>query len=779
VLQYRNDDGNTGQNLSESVLTPSDVNPTDFGKLYADPVDGYVYAQPLYMANLAIPGQGTHNVVFVATEHDSVYAFDADGNASTRGTPLWHDSFIDTAAGITTLSPSDVFGVSAIFPEIGITATPVIDQASGALYVTTVTKDIENGVKHIVQELHALNVTTGAEMFGGPVVIADTTVNSDGTYTFNSGPVVAGTGDGSTGGVLHFNALTQNERAALTLNDGVVYLSYTSHADTPPNHGWILGYSAETLQPTAVFNATPNGSDGTIWGSGEGLAVDVQGNMYFVTGNGTFDTTLDPTTGLPIDGDYGDSIVKIAVDPTSSPSHPNVNGWGLKVVDYFTPSNQQALNAGDLDIGSSGPLLLPATATGPQVVIAAGKEGTIYVVDTDTGKMGEYSASRNNVYEAIPSQLNGLYGSPVYWNGFVYFGPARDAIKAFQLEADNMLIPTPASASPETFSYPGPNPAISADGSSAGIVWAVDQGAAGVQGTAVLHAYAAANIGDELYSSAEEGSRDQAGGAVKFAVPTIANGMVFVGGEYYLTIYGLLAAVPPPPSSLVATTQPPPFVTPGSPFGLTITVENASGDPDTAYIGQVSVGLVSEPAGTSLGGTLTVTADRGVAVFSGLTLDQLGIGYRFKAIAGSLSTTLIDPVTVAYPPTVVAEKVLFAGAGSHRHVFGFRLKFSEALDASRAQSVSNYVVTQLVSRRPDVLTEPVAVRVRYRPARNVVILRLVRRAAFTGGGEIVVNASPPDGITDVDGEFLDGRGHGVPGVDGVFFISRKARRITE
>ncbi len=277
VLQYRNDDGNTGQNLLETALTPGNVNPTDFGELYQYPVDGYVYAQPLYMANLTIPGQGTPNVVFVATENDSVYAFDADGNVGVNGTPLWHDSFIDPAAGITTLDQADVFGVSDLVPQVGITATPVIDPATGALYVVTKTKNVEDGVEHIVQELHALNVATGAEMFGGPVTIADTTVNPDGSYTYNSGPSVAGTGDGSINGVLTFNALSQNERAALVLNGGVVYLSYSSHGDTYPNHGWILGYNAQTLQQTAVFCTTPNGSDGTIWGSGEGLAVELAG----------------------------------------------------------------------------------------------------------------------------------------------------------------------------------------------------------------------------------------------------------------------------------------------------------------------------------------------------------------------------------------------------------------------------------------------------------------------------------------------------------------------
>jgi len=555
VLQYRNDSGNTGQNLLETTLTPSNVNPTDFGKLYQYPVDGYVYGQPLYMANLAIPGQGTHNVVFVVTEHDSVYAFDADGNVGPDGTPLlWHDSFINPAAGITTLNQADVFGVGDIVPEVGITATPVIDQATGALYEVSKTKDIENGTEHVVQELHALSVATGKEMFGSPVVIGDTTVNPDGSYTYNSGPSVAGTGDGSVNGVLTFNALSQNERAALVLHDGVVYLSYSSHGDTYPNHGWVLGYSAQNLQLTAVFCTTPNGSDGTIWGAGEGLAVDSQGDMYFVTGNGTFDTTFDPNTGFPIDGDYGDAVVKIAVDPSTSPSNPNINGWGLKVLDYFTPSDQETLNENDTDFGSGGPLLLPATATGPQVLFAAGKEGTIFVIDTDTGKMGEFDPNQNNIYQEIQGQVGGMFGTPVYFNGSVYYGPVGDYIKAFQLQANNMLSTSPTSTSPENFGYPGLNPAISADGSSDGIVWATDNTAVASQGPAVLYAYDATNLGNELYNSSDSGARDQAGGAVKFAVPTVTDGMVYVGGEYALTIYGLIGGVtiPAAPSNLTA-----------------------------------------------------------------------------------------------------------------------------------------------------------------------------------------------------------------------------------
>ncbi len=543
-----------------------------------------------------------------------------------------------------------MFGVNQIVPEIGITATPVIDPAAGALYVTTTTKDVEAGVEHVVQELHALDVATGAEMFGGPVVIADTTVHSDGTYTYNSGPSVLGTGAGSTGDVLEFNALTQNERAALVLDNGVVYLSYSSHGDVPPNHGWILGYDAQTLKLAAVFNATPNGSDGTIWGSGEGLAVDPQGDLYFVTGNGTFETTLDPATGFPIDGDYGDSVVKIGVDPGSSAAHPNVNGWGLKVLDYFTPSDQQSLNDHDTDFGSGGPLLLPATASGPQVVLAAGKEGTIFVLDTDTGKMGEFHADHNSVYQEIQGQIGGMWASPVYFDGSVYYGPYGDAIKALPLEASNMLGASPTSHSTEVFGYPGTNPAISADGAADGILWSIDATAAGSDGPAVLRAYDASNLANELYSSMDDAARDQAGSAVKFSVPTIADGMVFVGGESSLTVFGLLTGVPAPATLLALTTEPPAFVEPGGSFGLTVTVEFASGGVDSAFSGQVSISLADNPGGALLGGTTSVTASGGVATFSGLTINQPGAGYRIEAVSGSSGTILSAPVTVAFAP---------------------------------------------------------------------------------------------------------------------------------
>jgi hypothetical protein len=332
VLSYHDDNSSTGQNLNETVLTPGNVNSNAnlFGKLFAVGVDGQVYAQPLCVAGVNITtgaNQGAHNVVYVATEHDSLYAIDAD-----NGTVLWQDSLLHAVHGgtVTTVPSSDV-NVGNISPEIGITATPVIDAGTGTLYVEAKTKEVASDGTHYIHQLYAINLADGSFMDGGPVVIADSIGD-----TYVSGPTVQGTGAGSSNGTVFFDALRQLDRPGLTEANGNIYLAFASHGDNSPYHGWVLSYSASTLQLNGVFNTTPNGSDGGIWQSGGKLAVDAQGNLYFETGNGTFDTTLN-SAGMPNKGDYGDSFVKIVVDPTTSPTNQNVNGWGLKAVDYFTP----------------------------------------------------------------------------------------------------------------------------------------------------------------------------------------------------------------------------------------------------------------------------------------------------------------------------------------------------------------------------------------------------------------------------------------------------------
>ena len=494
AFTYHNDNARTGQNLQETVLTPANVNSGQFGKLFSLPVDGYVYAQPLYMENVSVPGSGFHNLVFVATEHDSVYAFDAD----RAGAAIWHVSFINPAAGITTVPSGDV-GTNDLVPEIGITSTPVIDPAAGTIYVLAKTK--ENG--QYFHRLHALDITTGAERPGSPVITTAT---------------VAGTGDGSQNGQVTFNPLRQHQRSALLLSGGMVYIASASHGDNSPYHGWVLAYDANTLAFVSAFNATPNGGLGGIWMSGGGPAADAAGNLYVITGNGTFDANLG---GL----DFGDSF--LALSPL------------LAETDFFTPFNQAQLDAQDLDLGSGAPLLLPDQAVPPaHLLLSAGKTGDIYLLDRD--HMGHFNtANDGQIVQKISGQINGLFSNPAYWNGAVYFGARPDRLKAFAL-VNGRLSQTPTSSAPTSFGFPGATPSISANGATNGILWALQTDAFGSNGPAVLHAYNATNLAQELYNSAMVSPRDTAGAAVKFTVPTVANGKVYVGTHASVDVYGLL-----------------------------------------------------------------------------------------------------------------------------------------------------------------------------------------------------------------------------------------------
>ncbi|MDB5310947.1 MAG: pyrrolo-quinoline quinone [Gemmataceae bacterium] len=515
VLTYHNDNGRTGLNDRESVLTPQNVNSATFGQVFTARVDGQIYAQPLVLSNVSVPGQGAINLVFVATEHDSVYAFNAD----RPGAPIWHDSFIDPVAGITTIPAFD--GTGAIAPEVGITSTPVIDPASGTIYVVATTKTIANGVSSYVQQLHALDVATGAEKFGGPTAIADTQFDGA-TYTYVSGPSVPGTGYGSVGGTVHFNAVRENPQPGLLLLGGAVYIAWASSISSEPFQGWVVGYNAGTLQPVpgAVFATTPNGSGGGISMSGGGLAADSQGNIYFSTGNGTFDVNQGGT-------DYGDSIVKLSTQS------------GLSVADYFTPSNQAQLAAGGINFGSGGVLLLPdQPGPTPHLLVQSSETGTILVVNRDA--MGGYSSTTDHVVQELPNALGKVSSTPAYFNGSLDFNGSSDVLKAFQLLASGSLTPTPTSRATTPFGFPGATPSISANGTQDGIVWTL-QTDAYPGGPAVLHAYDASDLSKELYNSNQAANgRDKTGIAIPFAVPTVANGRVYVGTNDVLSVYGLL-----------------------------------------------------------------------------------------------------------------------------------------------------------------------------------------------------------------------------------------------
>ncbi|HEV2379545.1 MAG TPA: choice-of-anchor D domain-containing protein [Terriglobia bacterium] len=496
VFTWDNDSAHTGQNLNEIVLATGNVNSKQFGKLFTLAVDGQVYAQPLYVQGVSIPGQGTHNVLYVATENDSVYAFDADGLVTTL---LWQVSFINPPT--ITIFPSSAVNCTNIGSQVGITGTPVIDPVQGVLYVVAATD--ENGTFY--QRLHALDITTGAERFGGPVPISAS---------------VVGKGSGSVGGMVAFNPVMEDQRPGLSLVNGVVYLAWASYCDDTPFHGWLMGYNSSTLQQVAVWLSTPNGNDGGMWQGGASPAVDASGNLYLMTGNGTFDAS---TGGL----DYGDTIAKFS---TAS---------GLTVTDYFTPYDQQTDKQEDRDVGSGGALLIPdQPAPYTHLLVGAGKEGTVYLVNRDD--MGGYNPSNNSqIVQWLTGQVTAVYSTPAFWLNNIYYAGTTDYLKQFQLYND-LLSSAAIEKSSAKVGYPGATPAISANSATGGIVWILNDGGFQKSTAAILYAYDAANVSRLLYNSGQNATRDQAGPAVKFNPPTVVNGKVYVGTNGEVDVYGLL-----------------------------------------------------------------------------------------------------------------------------------------------------------------------------------------------------------------------------------------------
>ncbi|MFM0143183.1 pyrrolo-quinoline quinone [Paraburkholderia sp. RL18-085-BIA-A] len=497
VLTYHNDIGRTGQNLNETILTPANVNATTFGKVGFFAADGKVDAQPLFVESLAIAG-GTHNVLYVVTEHDSVYALDADS-----GTQLWQVSTLGKNE-----TPSDDLGCGQITKEIGITSTPVIDRSRGAhgtIYLVAMSKDASGGYH---QRVHALDLASGAELLNGPTEVAAT---------------YPGNGANSSNGHVVFAPAAYAERAGLLLLGGVIYTTWTSHCDLGAYTGWIMAYSADTLQQTSVLNLTPNGSGGAIWMSGAGPASDGT-SIYLMGGNGTFDTTLN-SNSFPAQGNFGNSFLKLG---TTS---------GLAVADYFAMSNTVQESNADQDLGSGGALVLPdltdANGVVQHLTLGTGKDDIIYVLNRDS--MGKFNAASNNIYQEIQETMHGgEFGMPAYFNGRVYFGSVGDNLKAFTV-TNALLSTTPTAQTTMAFAYPGTTPSISANGSANGIVWATENGT-----TAALHAFDPANLAVELYNSNQMGTRDQFGAGNKFITPMIANGKVYVGTTNGVAVFGLL-----------------------------------------------------------------------------------------------------------------------------------------------------------------------------------------------------------------------------------------------
>jgi hypothetical protein len=498
VLTYHNDNSRSAQNLMETTLTPANVNATQFGLLRVLPADGLVDGQPLIVSGLSVSGV-VRNVIYVVTENDSVYSYDADSGAA-----LIHVSVLGSGE-----TPSDNRGCGQVTPQIGITSTPVIDRSAGpngTLYVAAMSK---NAAGDYIQRLHALDLLSLAERPDSPVAIQatypGTANNSVGTTSFEPGQY--------------------EERAGLLLLNATVYTAWTSHCDAKPYNGWIMGYDESTLAQSQALNLTPNGSEGAIWQAGGGMAADSAGNIYALVANGTFDTTLD-AAGFPVQGDYGNAFIKLS---SASP---------LQVTDYFDMDNTVTESNDDVDLGSGGAMLLPdqtdSTGVVRQLAVGAGKDGHLYVVNRSN--MGKFSMSNNAIWEDMPGALpGGIWATPAYFQGTVYYGDVGGTLKAFGIE-QALLGNTPTSQTSMSFGYPGTAPAVSANGSSNGIVWAVENSS-----PAVLHAFAAGNLQTELYNSNQAANgRDNFGAGNKFITPSIANGKVYVGTRTGVAVFGLL-----------------------------------------------------------------------------------------------------------------------------------------------------------------------------------------------------------------------------------------------
>ena len=566
VTSYHNDPFLSGANLNETTLTQANVNPTDFGQLFTQPVDGYVYAEPLYMSNVTING-AVHNVVFVATQNDTVYAFDADSNSGADAAPLWVHSFTDPANDITAVPQPDVISHD-IVPVIGITGTPVIDPSTDTLYVVTKTKEIVNGdTSHpqYIQTLHALDVTTGADKFSsGGYVIGDTQVNPDGSHLNNTAIQVAGTGDDSVNGVVTFNALTENQRPALQLDGNWILVAWASHGDNTPYHGWLVAFDKTTLQPVAWFNVDPNGSEAGIWQSGDPPAYDpATGAIYFATGNGTF----DELGSSPAD-DYGESVIRL---------NPTPVGNQFVVQDFFTPYEYQTLNDNDADLGSGGTMLLPdsvGSTAHPHLLVETGKSGKVYLIDRDDmGEIQNPGTGPDDVVQTVTAGQAGVWGSPTFLQvssttGIIYYHGSGDVLKGYyitdgHIEDGSQPGDQPILLGNFVAGYPGAQPVISANGTidpnspTDPIVWELQVDQYGTSGPSILRAYNALDPFIELYDSSMTGNRDELSGAVKFTVPTVADGHVFVGSQYELSVFGEFPqsnTAPATPTALAAQT---------------------------------------------------------------------------------------------------------------------------------------------------------------------------------------------------------------------------------
>ena len=655
VLTAHNDIARTGQNLHETILTPSNVNPTQFGKLFSQPVNGEVYGQPLYVSNLVIPGKGTHNVVYVTTTTtnpdkgfgqfvgDSVYAFDADTNGGTNTGPLWQVLLQTNAAG----------NYSA---RIGVLGTPVIDLPSQTMYV--VSSELQGSVA--INRLHALDITTGAEKFGAPIQIQGS---------------VPGTGSGSVQGILTFDPTFHYQRPGLLFLNGVVYIAFGSVDDQGPWHGWIFSYAVnpttQTLQLVDIFCTSAYGSGAGIWMGGAGLAAEVNspakpyGRMFISTGNGSYGINPPTVAGRPFSNplnNYGMSMLDL-----------DLTGGVMTVEDVFTPYNQAILDSQDGDLGSGGPILLPTQtlASGKILnpLVQVGKAGTFYILDRDNNNdasnnpateyspvgLGGFNSGGDQIVQEVETPGSGasnwgagVWGSEAYWNDYIYVG-GTNAATASHLTAysfvNGVLSTTPTSRSTLNYKYAGPTPSVSANGATNGIVWIVS-GVGGVGGSGSLSAFDATNLANELYSSSDNVSRDYAGISTEFSVPTITNGKVYVGAISQLDIYGLLSATP---------TAPAPVISPSSGVFTntqTVTITDALPGATIYYTSDGSTPNANSPVYQN---PLTISSNQTITAIASVT------GYLFSAPASvnfTSTTTPANPVFSLASGTYTGAKTL-------------------------------------------------------------------------------------------------------------------------
>jgi len=558
VFTHHNNLARDGTNTHEYALTARNVTPATFGKLFScatatasetQAAEGAVFTQPLWVPRLSIAG-GVHNVVFVATQHDTVFAFDADASPCVT---YWQVNLLDAphggTAGETPVYWNDVgcqCQIGDIYPEVGVTGTPVIDPGTNTIYLVSTSQISAQAAFY--QRLHALDLATGKEKLSAPVNIAAS---------------IPGTGDGGT--TVAFNAQMENQRPGLALTDDTVYVGWSAHEDASPWHGWLIGYSAANVQQqVSVFNTSPDSQAGGIWGAGGAPAVDAAGNIYVSTGNGNFDANL---TTKP-DNDYGDSVLKLLLFAGSTS-----NGQNLNPVDWFTPDDESCISQSDTDLGAGQPILLPDQTTGPtlHLLVQIGKQGVVYLINRDD--MGHLQAnncqgSNSQIVQTFVGSPSGFYGTPAFWQNNLYFAGSLDStgsgdyLKMFSFNPSTGTFNTaPASQSAQYYNFPGATPSVSSQGSSNGIVWAIDASAYGYAnpnaaggvncfqvpipsacvGPAVLHAYDATNLANEYWNSTmAANNRDQAGNAIKFVPPTIANGKVYVSTRGEVDVYGLL-----------------------------------------------------------------------------------------------------------------------------------------------------------------------------------------------------------------------------------------------